>query len=314
MAYFYFNPFADAVKIQVKCPECGKINEIIVCPPQADLSADTHSDSMRNDSVESECSDCEFEFEIDLANGICGGDGNIINIPDENFLGSEDIFEDDGWDDIPDDFYLTFLNPNVQELRKAIENIEPLDEQTRNLLYRNLYANVISCLEAYLSDTAIKRIQKNPEDKRRFVETSPRFKNEKFNMSQIYQKYEALDKIILIQLRAIIWHKLEVVGHLYKDTFNVGLGDIKPMLQAIAVRHDVVHRNGHDKEGNATVVDKQMVIDLIEDVSNFINNIENQFRLIDLVDIDIVKKDLNMLFNSIGDSKEKIDADSSGIF
>ncbi len=78
-------------------------------------------------------------------------------------------------------------------------------------------------------------------------------------------------------MREIIYHKLDVVKNLYKSTFNIDLGDIGTLMKAIQKRHDIVHRNGHDKNGNVVEITKGDVQQLILDVSNFINHIENEF-------------------------------------
>lgn len=132
-------------------------------------------------------------------------------------------------------------------------------------------------MEAYLSDTAIRKIMQNDDYKKRFVKSSPHFNNLSIKGSNIYEYYAKLDTTIQFQLREIIYHKLEVVKKLYKSTFNVDLGDIGSLMKAIQKRHDIVHRNGHDKNGNVVEVTKADVQQLILDVSNFINHIENQF-------------------------------------
>lgn len=86
-----------------------------------------------------------------------------------------------------------------------------------------------------------------------------------------------MDKTIQAQLRDIIYHKLGQVKQLYKATFNIDLGEIGPLMKAIQRRHDIVHRNGHDKEGRIVEITKEDVQQLITMVSNFITNIENQF-------------------------------------
>lgn len=296
MANFDFNPFVEAVKLYVRCPQCESEQEIFVCPPSADLSAETHRESANSDIFDIECDNCDFTFQVAVTNGIGGGDGEIMNIPDDNMLDYEDVFSEEDWDDIPDDFYAGYVNPHVKEIRIAIEKLDSQDEGTKNLLYRNLFANVISCLEAYLSDKAIQRIMNNPAYKRKFVESSIKYQDTQFNLSDIYLVSEKLDKLIMERLREIIYHKLEVVKPLYKCTFNVDLGNIADLKRAITIRHDIVHRNGHDKEGNMNEITKDKVIDLISTVSDFIENIEGQFYRIDHPEIIVTDEDLKAIF------------------
>lgn len=50
-------------------------------------------------------------------------------------------------------------------------------------------------------------------------------------------------------------------------------------MKCIDIRHDIVHRNGKDKEGNLQDISKEDVLDLAEKVSKFIGNIELGFLL-----------------------------------
>lgn len=50
-------------------------------------------------------------------------------------------------------------------------------------------------------------------------------------------------------------------------------------MKCIGIRHDIVHRNGKDKEGNLQDISKEDVLELAEKVSKFIGSIEYEFLL-----------------------------------
>ena len=50
-------------------------------------------------------------------------------------------------------------------------------------------------------------------------------------------------------------------------------------MKCIGIRHDIVHRNGKDKEGNLQDISKEDVLELAEKVSKFIGDIEYEFLL-----------------------------------
>lgn len=281
MATFGYNPISDYLVIEVKCPECGEIMGYSIDVPSPDFSADTHRESCNYNEEEFVCENCGFEFSVDLCNGIFGGDGEIHGIEDEYLVGVHEHYPEDDDLDIPDDFLSEFIDPHVNEINETLSKLDVLDEPTRSLLYRNLFANVISCLEAYLSDTAISRIKNSPYYKRRFVENSEAFKKQSLPLSTIYSRMEQMDNLIMQRLKDIIYHNLDVVKPLYRDTFEIDLGDLSYLMKAIQKRHDIVHRNGKDKEGNRLSINKEDVKELIEKVSDFIQNIETQFRCID---------------------------------
>lgn len=279
MASFDFNPFAEYVTLTVRCPECGHVQTFDVATPMADFSADSHRQSVGTAYEEAECANCGHLFEISTANGIGGGDGEIAGLNDEDLIDWTEHFADDDWEGLDDeDFYAEYIDPHVREIRDVLDRLDCLDEQTRKILYRDLYANVISCLEAYLSDTIISKVLGDEKIKRKFVENSQSFKIQTLKISEFFQVQANLDKLIVKRLREIIYHKLDIVKPLYRDTLGADLGDISSLMKAVEIRNDIVHRNGRDKDGNLRDISKQDVLDLIKEVSDFIQSIEAQLN------------------------------------
>lgn len=86
-------------------------------------------------------------------------------------------------------------------------------------------------------------------------------------------------------MREIIYHKLPRVKNIYNSVLGINLGEkivISDLMKCIGIRHDIVHRNGKDKEGNLQDISKEDVLELAEKVSKFIGNIECEFILQDV--------------------------------
>ena len=60
------------------------------------------------------------------------------------------------------------------------------------------------------------------------------------------------------------------------DSMGIDVGVIKDLCKAVLIRHDIVHRNGKDKDGKVHVITKENVEQLCAQVNNFIYNIERQ--------------------------------------
>lgn len=281
MAYFEFNPIANFVVLRFKCPECGHDNETdALYVPSPDFTAENHRDSCNSEDYEHECPNCEHLFEITLNNGIYGGDGEIVDVEDimsveEEFPGEEDDYEESK---------SSFFDEHVKDTIDVLDQIDSLDEKSRKLLYRTLYANLISSMEAYLSDRLIRKVLSSDATRRKFVEEFKDYKDEKIAVSDIFKLLENLDYQIKKSLREIIYHNLPRVKHIYKSVLGINLGDktvISDLMKCIDIRHNIVHRNGKDKEGNLQDISKEDVLDLAEKVSKFIGNIELGFLLQD---------------------------------
>ena len=55
---------------------------------------------------------------------------------------------------------------------------------------------------------------------------------------------------------------------------GIDIGVIKDLYKAVLIRHDIVHRNGKDKDGKEHVITKEDVEKLCAQVNDFIYNIE----------------------------------------
>ena len=72
-----------------------------------------------------------------------------------------------------------------------------------------------------------------------------------------------------------------------RTSLSVDLGDVSELMKCISIRHDIVHRNGKDKNGNLRDISKDDVSILAQKVSDFIQNIENQFLMQSIDDSEI---------------------------
>ena len=71
------------------------------------------------------------------------------------------------------------------------------------------------------------------------------------------------------------------------DSMGIDIGVIKDLCKAVLIRHDIVHRNGKDKEGKEHVITKENVEQLCAQVNEFIYNIERQLPPITSEEVDI---------------------------
>ena len=139
-------------------------------------------------------------------------------------------------------------------------------------------------MEAYLSDRLIQKVLSTEKYKRMFTEKFKDFEDERIPLSNLFSMLDKIDSHIQKKLREIIYHNLPRVKNIYKSVLDINLGDISLLMKDVAVRHDIVHRNGKDKDGNMREITKEDVLTLAERVSNFIKNIEDQFMLLELVE------------------------------
>ncbi len=270
MVTFEYNPFADFVTITYFCPTCGHKNIESFAVPTPDWTAESHHKSVNSDVVAFYCDHCGGDYKMELATGIYGGEGKIQGIEDISVVAEE-------WPHDDDYYYDSHLYQEThKETATIIDKIDVLDEESKRILYRLLYANVIAKMELYLKDTLIKEVMRDDNTKRTFVENYSDFKKYKFDLNDIYHKLDKIDSLIISTLSDLVYHNLYKIKSIYKDTIGVDIGDIGKLSKAIQIRHDIVHRNGKDKEGHERIIQKDEVLELSDRVSTFIDSIEHK--------------------------------------
>lgn len=237
--------------------------------PSPDFSAETSHDSTNSEEYTHCCPECGEEFRIDLYTSFYDGYGEI-DIEDETYVSVEEEFEGEDYD------YSFAVNENLAQTKEALEEVDILKPDNKAIILRVLYANAISCMEGYLYSKLASWVLSSDEKKRLFVERFYDFQQMKIPLSDCFKAVETIETRIQTGLKDVIWHNLDRVSKIYKSV-GVDIGETEDLLKCVDIRHDIVHRNGKDKEGTLHAITKQDVEDIIVKVSNFIDNIEQQF-------------------------------------
>jgi len=173
------------------------------------------------------------------------------------------------------DFYQQFIDgiSNIKVLNDANVFAPPADQPLRYMLY----ANVITCLETYLSDAFINTVKRD----QRFVETFHGFKERKFDLTDVFARYESINKEAITAMADVIYHDLAKVSGMYRDTLGVKFpNNIESLYKAVLVRHDIVHRNGKDKSGKFHSISAKEVENLVTQVLAFVTYMQRSLSTI----------------------------------
>lgn len=301
MANFEFNPIADFVTLRIKCPKCGEEFETEgLGVPSPDWSAETHHDSVQDEDYEQQCEHCGECFNITLYNGFYGGDGEIdvvdsdVNMDNSNILEViEDFPEDESYG-----YDKELFEASHSEITKILEAIEPLSNDVKEKLYYMLYAKIITNIETYLGDTLKNLVLNNDNYLRKFVHEYSPYEKEEFKLCDIFEKHDRIKDIVKQSLDQLLYHNLWQIKQIYIKILDVDMGDISILSKAVNIRHDIVHRNGKDKDGNVHTITKEMVAELAQAANDFIYNIDVQLPLpiIDANSIILEEANIDELF------------------
>jgi hypothetical protein len=211
----------------------------------------------------------ELSDELDDISPYWSGDSNDPDLDDYLFRASAESFRQE------------------EAFRQSALNIERLLEvkveaADRQCMLRLLYVNVITALETYLSDKFISSVNSDEKLLRKFVETTPEFKNQRLPLSDVFSARENIKQRVQGHLLEVVWHRLDKVEPMFHDTLGVMFpSDVRELHRAIIVRHDCVHRNGKTKDGEERVFNESDIKTLLTEAGKLVTWVESDGKEVD---------------------------------
>lgn len=177
------------------------------------------------------------------------------------------------------DFFHVFII-NIKNIGKLIKQEKVIEKKLKQAFFRMIYSASITSLETYLSDAFYQTTIKNPLLVEKLLKTSKDFSTRKFSISELLSWERKKDKLIAEYLLFdIVWHNLPKVQNLYKLVLNVSFPEnISDVQRSIAIRHDIVHRNGRTKDGKTIRLDKNKLHSLFSTVEEFVKIVDKQMK------------------------------------
>lgn len=263
------------------CPRCRQDVRAEIGVPGPDLGADRVSDMAVVNSIEVECPNCTEVFQAAATAGIFDCQVTLDDHPDTKvttYVQAEP--DDDPWDDYepPEQPYDTFNQSDDQLQALLLEKGSATDGT--DLINRMVFAHYIAALEAYLADRLLNAIDDHEEAITDLVTQDPLLNKERFTLAEIVSQPDLVKAKVRRYVRDTRWHKLDKADNLYRTGAKVSLfkilGEKKAdLLRAINLRHDCVHRNGYDDEGNRLgVFTAAYVSEIAATIRTFVGTVE----------------------------------------
>jgi hypothetical protein len=263
------------IDIYFCCP-CGAVVEETLPVPPPNLMEERHSDSRTEyfDSVV--CDGCNKDFEVEVSNTFFDVDVTVAGAIDLSF----DVR------DLPDEDDVSWIIKSTQqfaEFTEVIQGIVILVEisvpvQANRTLKNMLYVQTVTAVEAYLSGAFIHAVLNSDELIQKLVESDPELAKQKFSLKEIFTQWEDLRITVGKYLKALIFHDLRKIKPMFKGVLGIEFPDIPWLFQAVVIRHDCVHRNGFDKDGNRHEITKSQIMELARGSAEFVSQIDQGLR------------------------------------
>ncbi|MGJ5208125.1 hypothetical protein [Bradyrhizobium sp. HKCCYLR20261] len=152
-----------------------------------------------------------------------------------------------------------------------------------HLVNRLVFSHQITALETYLGDTLLNEVFSDSDALQRLVDESDDLKKEKFTLSEISKDLTLVQGKVRSHLRGILYHNLAKVDVLYRIALGLRLldraADKEFLFRLVSLRHDCVHRNGNDKDGNEQqIFTRTFVRQAADAVRDFVENVDAAVR------------------------------------
>lgn len=274
-------------KCLLKCCKCDVELEV-----PANLEPETYSEE-RNMGMqigctwtyEDECPHCHspYNFEISAweypigilnskdaqSNGaVLEYDVDVAQEPEEEW--------DDSWEYVEPSTFDEF-NATIIELRGMLHSGLALSSGT---FLKMVDAFAVTAMEAYLSGTLIKKVKENDDYLLNAAEKIKEIRDEKMNLHEVVKNPDQAKNRILENLYELMYHNLRKIKGIYEDVFGIKINyPLKDLIAIVRRRHDIVHRNGKDKDGVEIILSATMVEQDIDVISSFVKKINDLINL-----------------------------------
>ena len=211
-----------------------------------------------------------------LRNQFCGyyPDKVIEELIDEL---NEESFE---WYPDEDDKYTSkepkqIFDNHIDQIKQLLK--QNIDNKLESTFFKMIFVSIITGMEVYLKDTFLTKLFENKKHIDEFIIKNKEINKKKYTLWDVNKHSDFVEEEIKKILSSIMWHKLKLVHNLYNEAFGIKIPLNKELLDAVDSRHIIVHRNGLDENNKELKMSKEVVENLIKNVSDFVNNIESDF-------------------------------------
>ena len=156
-------------------------------------------------------------------------------------------------------------------------NYELKDDGVSFTRYKYSYIGIFATLEHFLCSICRIYILQKEEYMEKFLQNNKAYKEQKFPLSKIFSKYKSIKESVDKYICDIVYHNTDTVQDIFKSVFEIKV-DMKQIKPFISIRHNIVHRNGWDKNGNNIYVTKSLVSNLIECANGIVQQVCDGFK------------------------------------
>lgn len=160
-------------------------------------------------------------------------------------------------------------------LRGLVEVLALQGDREAMQAVRNLtYAGVIAALETFLWETMAYWVKNERKTVTNLITKLPVFRDRPMKLGDIYEMTAKLEAEVRAYMQRMVWHRWDDVARIVETGLDLEIPSLRAFKEPTQKRHDIVHRSGHDMEGNPIEVSDDEVRALVGHVMDFANELD----------------------------------------
>lgn len=267
--------------VRFLCPECDESVHEFVDLPGFNYSAEVHSDGNGFATEHVDCGNCSMGFEVQLVTSIATTEATLLGWP------GVDVFVEEPEE--PDyeteyELYLAARDPNnpfdmYQLSMDSLADVRNAKVPDSPAFQRMVLVNLISIMEAYLSDKLVRITFENEKTLQCVVGSQEALRTSKIALTDLLVNGDFLKQYVKHYLQHMLFHDVKKVEKVYHAALGAqpypSSKDKAFLSEAVLKRHDCVHRNGRTKDGiEHADIDESYNSRLSRVISRLVQNIE----------------------------------------
>ncbi len=166
----------------------------------------------------------------------------------------------------------------LDRTEKLVANHGQADPEDADLVIQLAFGAVIAAMETYLWDTTSYWAMEDDATLRHLVATNHDFEKRQLKLSGIFARIDGIKEEVNKYLQDLMWHRLDKIKPMMEQGLNIALQPIDDLMRHVLVRHDIIHRGGRTKDGEAVIVQAVDVRTAAQGVREFAHAMEQELK------------------------------------
>ena len=175
------------------------------------------------------------------------------------------------------------LEGEIRELRSMITHMP--DPGFSDTFSKMIYAHAVTVLEVYLEDVAKALILSSDQHLRNTITNVRPFCTEKYKLSEISFDEDGIKKFVLGKLSDSVFHNipraLAIIGGVVEKNLIQTI-DIEDIQKVTLKRHDIVHRNGKNRDGESIDISMKTTTEALYVIESFTKLLRTELTALNL--------------------------------